>query len=206
MSARQSRDRFRVRAGRGGDVACASQEGHLGDVDRAIAGRRRGERDGLAEQLREVYPDSVAKIVDLFTRIKVNNEALSTLHQARPAGVQLHLYSAELEARGIEAFTRDVPSLLDSVHLIDWESGREVWPSPRPSMAAAFAAVEPPHDSHRFTADWAKDNEKRAAAQRAEQQRIADYYARATKEQEQRENAEARELFLAQQQRMTRKP
>jgi hypothetical protein len=47
--------------------------------------------------------------------------------------------------------------------------------------------------------DCWKDNESRAAARRAEQQRIADYYARATKEQEDRENAEARERFLAQQ-------
>jgi len=48
-------------------------------------------------------------------------------------------------------------------------------------MASAFAAVEPPHHSHRFSADWWKDNERRAAAQRAEQQRIADYYARTTR-------------------------
>ena len=61
----------------------------------------KGERDALAEELRKVYPDAVAKIVDLFTRIKVNNEALSTLHQARPAGVQKHLLSAELDARGV---------------------------------------------------------------------------------------------------------
>lgn len=51
--------------------------------------------------------------------------------------------------------------------------------------------MEPPHDSHRFSADWWTDNERRAAAQRAEQQRIADYYARTIKEQEDRENAEA---------------
>jgi hypothetical protein len=157
----------------------------------------------LAEELRSVYPAVVAKIVDLFTRIKVINETLSTLHQARPVGVQLHLYSRELEARGIEAFARDVPSLLDSVHLIDWESGREIWPPPQPSMAAAFAATAMPAYDRRFTGDWAKDNERRAAEQRAEQQRIADFYARTTKEQEERENAEARELFLEQQQRLT---
>ena len=40
----------------------------------------------------------------------------------------------------------------------------------------------------------------RAAAQRAERQRMADYYARMTKEQNDRENAEARERLLAQQQ------
>ena len=70
-------------------------------------------------------------------------------------------------------------------------------------MASTFAAVEPPHDPHRFTADWWKDSDRRAAAQRVEQQRIADYYARSTKEQEDRENAEVRERFLEQQQRLT---
>ena len=67
-------------------------------------------------------------------------------------------------------------------------------------MASAFAAMVPAHNRS-FTADWAKDNERRAAGQRAEQQRMADYYARTTKEQEERENAEARERFMARQPR-----
>ena len=61
----------------------------------------------------------------------------------------------------------------------------------------------PAYDNRRFTADWAKDNERRAAAQRAEKQRMADYYARTTKEQEDRDNAEARERFLAQRQQLS---
>jgi hypothetical protein len=44
-----------------------------------------------------------------------------------------------------------------------------------------------------FSGDWMQDNERRAAGQRAEQQRMADFYARQTREQEDRENAEARE-------------
>jgi hypothetical protein len=39
----------------------------------------------------------------------------------------------------------------------------------------------------------------RAAAQRTEQQRIADYYRRLDQEQEDRENSEARERFTARQ-------
>ncbi len=73
-----------------------------------------------------------------------------------------------------------------------------MWPPPRPSIAAAVAATVPAYN-RRFSADWAKDNEHRAAAQRAEQQRIADYYARRTREQEERENREARERFAASQ-------
>ncbi len=160
-------------------------------------------RDALAEELCQVYPDMVAKVVDVFLRIVENDQALSKFHQARPAGVSGQLVSAELHARGLDRITRDKPSLLDSVHLIDWESGREIWPPPRPSMAAAFASVIMPYDRQRFSADWAKYNERHAAAQREEQQRMAEYYARMTKEQEDRENAEARERFLEQQARLS---
>ena len=52
--------------------------------------------------------------------------------------------------------------------------------------------------------DWWKDNERRTAEQLAERQRMADYYARTKKEQEDRENAEARERFIAQQQTIRR--
>jgi hypothetical protein len=70
-------------------------------------------------------------------------------------------------------------------------------------MASAFAATAMPSYDRRFTGDWAKDNERRAAAQRAECQQMAEYYARTTRGQEERENAEARERFLEQQQRLT---
>ncbi len=157
------------------------------------------ERDALAEELRAVYPDAVTKIMDVFVRMIANDYALSALHQ-RPGGVKQHLLSAELHARGLDRFTRDVPSLVTAVHLIDWDSGRQAWPPPRPSIAAAVAATVPAYD-RRFSADWWKDNERRAAAQRAEQQRMADYYARMTQEQEERQNKEARERFDASQRR-----
>jgi hypothetical protein len=83
-------------------------------------------RDALADELNEVYPDPVIKIVDLFVRIIDNNEALSELHQDRPAGVMEHLDSAELHARGLDRFTRDAPSLLTSLCLFDWDSGRQI--------------------------------------------------------------------------------
>jgi hypothetical protein len=159
-------------------------------------------RDALAEELREVYLDAVNKIVDVFVRVTAHNEALSELLQARPAGAMEHLLSAELHARGLDSFSYNTPSLLTAVHLVDWDSSREIWPPPRPSMAAAFAAAVPVYD-RRCTADWAQDNERRAAAQRAEGQRHAEFLARLSKEQEERENAEAREGFLAQPQQLS---
>ena len=61
-----------------------------------------------------------------------------------------------------------------------------------------------PGSDRRFSGDWANDSDRHVAAQQAERQRIADYYARTTKEQEARENAEARERFIAQQQTISR--
>ncbi len=62
-------------------------------------------------------------------------------------------------------------------------------------MASAFAATAMPAYDRRFTGDWTKENERRAAGQRTEQQRMAGYYARPTQQQEERENAEAQERF-----------
>ena len=62
-------------------------------------------------------------------------------------------------------------------------------------MASAFAATAMPGCDRRFTADWAKENERRAPGQQAERQRMADYYARLTREQEERDDREARERF-----------
>ncbi len=139
---------------------------------------------------------SVNKVVDLFVRITADEKALSALHQARPPGVMEHLLSAELHARGLDRFTRDTPSLLTSVCLFDWNSGRQIWPPRRPPMAAAFAtSMVPACDP----ADWANNYERRAAAQQRERQYRADYYARTTREQEERENREARERFIASQ-------
>ena len=157
------------------------------------------ERDELATELRE-YPVWVAKIGGLFTRVVANDAELSHLHQARPAGVSLHLLGAELAARGLDNFTRDDPSIANELKLPDFEhSVQMAWPPPRPSMGAAFAATMMPTSDRRFSADWWQEREQGAARQRAEQQRIADTYVRMTREQEERENAEAHERFAAQQ-------
>ena len=117
------------------------------------------------------------------------------MHQRRPAGVQ-SVRDPELIARNLDGFDRERPSLLAEVRLLDWNTGRQIWPPPRPSISAAFAtSLVPACDP----ADWANNYERRAAAQQREQQYTADYYRRATREQEERQNREARERFAASQ-------
>ncbi len=71
------------------------------------------------------------------------------------------------------------------------EEERTAW-LPRPSMASAFAATSMVPAYH--PTDW-HNYERRAAAQERARQHMADYYARTTREQEERENREARERF-----------
>jgi hypothetical protein len=113
------------------------------------------ERDALAAELREVYPEFEAKITDLFTRITANNAELSGLHQARPGGVALHLLSAELVARDLERFTIREPSIAQELKLPTFAPGQRLaWP-PQSSLAVMVAmSMAPPYDP-RFSADWA---------------------------------------------------
>jgi hypothetical protein len=67
-------------------------------------------------------------------------------------------------------------------------------------MAAAFAATLVPANN---PADWANNYERRGAAQQRERQYKGAHYERLTKEQEERENREARERFAMSQRKNT---
>jgi hypothetical protein len=155
------------------------------------------ERDALAKELGDVYPEPTRRTADLFVRIAANNKALDELNRTRPEGVQRNLLSVELHARGLVSFSANTPSLLTSVCLFDWHTGRQICPPPQPSMAAALAATMMPASDRRFSGEWWEEREQGAARQRVQQQSMSDYYARTTREQEDRENAEAREGFAA---------
>jgi hypothetical protein len=94
-----------------------------------------------------------------------NDVEISNLHSARSSGVKLHLLEAELVARGLESFTRDVPTITKELKLPAFEPGRPpAWP-PRPQLHSTwFAPV--PHDP-RFSARWWEAGER----QRREQER-----------------------------------
>ena len=133
-------------------------------------------RDTLAEEFREAYPRAVSQLVDLLARMAANDAELSQLHLRRAAGVSLHLRSAELEARNLESFSRDAPSITTELRLPDWDHPPKMaWPPPQTSLAvlAAQGIAALPHPG----AHWWEGREQRAAAQRAEQERVAQYYA-----------------------------
>ena len=142
-------------------------------------------RDGLATEL-QIYPEMVAKLVDLFRRVATNDDQINRLHADRPANVSAHLLGAEATARGLQGgFTTSQPSVLKSVQLPDWtDSSKMLFPPATPSLAVAFAqsmVMAQESSDLRATSDhwWIsaqEDNDRRAAlaarheAEEAEQQ------------------------------------
>jgi hypothetical protein len=110
-------------------------------------------------QEREVYTEFEARVVDLLTRTAANDAEISNLHSARSSGVKLHLLEAELVARGLERFTRDVPSIAKELKLPAFEPGQPpAWP-PRPQFHRPLAAPMP-YDP-RFSNRWWEAGEAR---------------------------------------------
>ena len=140
-------------------------------------------RDELAAELSELYPAFVRKISDLFTRMRAFDAVLSELHQARPAGVSLHLLGPELLARGLEHFTIDGRSLIDVVRLPAFEPDQPyAWPPPRTFDSALFAPM--PHN-RRYSGEWGvaaeatrEWHEREAAEAAARAAQRGDWWAR----------------------------
>jgi hypothetical protein len=155
------------------------------------------EGDVLAHEVAEIYPDATNRLVDLFTRLRSFKERSSALHVTDPGGLP-HVDDPELAARGLQGFSRDQPSLLEGVHLRDWQTGREVWP---PYVAFGAIMVEQsmpmfaPRDPDECTSNWWRARERRAAEQSKANEQQARYFVQQTQEQEERMNREERERF-----------
>ena len=97
----------------------------------AVADEVEAERDALATELRETYPDLVTQIANLFARIDANSVAIDSLHTQVPEGEARRLNDAELVARGLERYTAEQPRLRDSLLLPDFDRPRDVTYPPR---------------------------------------------------------------------------
>jgi len=137
-------------------------------------------RDGLADELRGLYPAFASKIADVLTRIQQNDLELSQLHQSRPAGVALHLTGAEATARGLESLSAQNPSVAKELKVPDWtNSAKLVWPVP---MAVLTSLIAPP--AFHPGPDWWRDKDKRAAVQEEDRRRLVDAYGTAQHQKE----------------------
>jgi hypothetical protein len=148
----------------------------------------RDRRDALAAELAEHYPAAVRNLMNLFIRIAACDNEIDRLHQARPSGVSLHLDSVELTARGLERFTRDRPSLMNTLTLFDLISGKQLWPQIIPRDMSVFAPQVPIIPSR--SPDWWKPEVQaaRQAEAAAEAARVREYYEKQKAQQQERAN------------------
>ncbi len=134
------------------------------------------------------YPHHAEAIAHMFALAEQVDKEVSCINGTAPDGEHRRLQPVELEARGLERFTRDEPSLTTTVELRDFEnSARKLWPVQCGSFAAAYAESMPasmPHPSGR----WGEPEV--AARRRAEAEKqnreIAANYQRMAADQEDR--------------------
>jgi hypothetical protein len=129
-------------------------------------------RDALAAEVNEIYPTVVATLTDLLTRISTCDREIGRINGSATSGERRRLRKVELEARGLDSFTRSVPPITDELRLPQWEPGGQEWPPPALSFNAAMAAAIAPRPFNpRYSADWHKVKAAEAEAQR-EQHRL----------------------------------
>ncbi len=136
------------------------------------------------------YPTLVTELVDIFRDAEEVDKEVARINGSAPSGEHRRLRSVELTARGLDSFTTANPSISRSVQLPDWgPSDRMAWPPPSTPLAvlASQGMAAPPHSG----GEWWRGREERAAAQRAEQARVAAYYENMERQREEREAAEA---------------
>ncbi len=123
--------------------------------------------EALAKEFEQFYPDAVAKLADLLSRMAEADREAGQVNSAAPDGDHRRILSVELVARQLQQFSIYNPPISKALQLPSWEnSTRMAWPPLRSIDPALFAPV--PFD-RRYSPDWwrVKEEEVRVAQERA---------------------------------------
>jgi hypothetical protein len=145
------------------------------------------------------YSKHAQAIAEMFALAAEVDKEVHCINSSAPDGVHRRLKTVELQARGLDHFDRNHPSLAAKVELGCWEdSSRELWPLRRSnSLAAAVAtSMTIPYHPGGAWADPEVQAQRRAEIEK-EQREIAAYHERAASAQEERLDREERERFAA---------
>ena len=144
-------------------------------------------RDTLAAELVEAFSE-LSRVSEVFSRITIFEAELSRFHQGRPSGVPGLLLGCELQARGLQSFDRDTPSLLNQIKLFSL-SGKAIWPPPqKKEWVNSIPVIEASYGGPNW---WDKHiQEERQAQVKRESDRVTAYYAEQQRLREEREHQE----------------
>jgi hypothetical protein len=97
--------------------------------------------DALAAELAATYPNVVAQLIDLLTRVTACDAEVDRINGSAPYGDHRRLRGVELTARNLDSFTRDDPPIAKELKLPDWgNTAKMAWP--RPPAIPDFAAMK----------------------------------------------------------------
>jgi hypothetical protein len=130
------------------------------------------------------YPELANAMAQVLAEAAAVDQEVRAINAERPDGTQGYLYSVELTARGLKSFSRDEPSLAETVILPG------LWPPRRnPSAAIEMLMASPAAPSG---GDWWADRERIEQERAVERERMAKHYKQLGAEQTERQNREER--------------
>jgi hypothetical protein len=149
----------------------------------------------LAAELKNTFPEAVAKLTDLLTRCAAADRAVAATNLAAPPTEHRRLRGPELVARELAGFSSGQPSLAKQLQLPNWQGSVLLWPPPQtPISVLLTAGMSAP--AHRG-GDWWKDIEIRNVERQQETQRVHAFYAEQEQRRAERDEAERRERLEA---------
>jgi hypothetical protein len=125
----------------------------------------------LAQEFGESYPAAVNLLVDLFQRMAQCDGECSRVNSAAPDRENRRLRAVELHARGMTAFSRDQPPLIESVHLFDFVNSSRRWPPQQPPLDPGLFVPVQVGDPRLTTDRWWEVGQEQRAADEARQKR-----------------------------------
>jgi hypothetical protein len=151
-------------------------------------------RDALAAEMREVYPEAVARLADLFQRMAECDRQCSRVNGSAPDGERRRLLGVELTARGVEILWQPdvwVAKELRLPYLSRHNGAIYAWPPAMPSPFADVPVMVPSGNGP----NWHEELEARGAARGEESDRAIAHLNERAREHEERELKEGKEAI-----------
>jgi hypothetical protein len=176
------RDRLKAALPRLRERQAHAVAAEIDDRWRSRAARLQLEADVLGREFMDGYQRAALTILDLLERVAVHDRQVREHNSSLPPST-VPIRSAELACRGLDAFTRDTPSIAATVVLCDL-NGKIVHPSPRAPLSTMVRLPTVGHGGP----NWHEALAQEAEGRRREWEKTVEFHEQ-QRQQEERETA-----------------